>query len=103
VAEILEREGYRVRFRVEVPPAEVDQTYRSVLQYYARRIRIPGFRPGRVPEKVLQARIGREALLQEVQERLIDRTYPQAIRELALLPVENITHLEKKSPTYLKT
>lgn len=88
MAEILEREGYRVRFRVEVPPAEVDQTYRSVLQDYARRIRIPGFRPGRVPEKVLQARIGREALLQEVQERLIDRTYPQAIRELALLPVE---------------
>ncbi len=85
--EIVEREGYRVKIRAEVPAEEVEGAYRLLLEAYRKRARIPGFRPGRVPDRVLEARIGRQALLAEVREELLDRHLPEAIRELGLDPV----------------
>ncbi|RIH83038.1 Trigger factor [Meiothermus luteus] len=87
MAEILEREGYRVRVRVEVPATRVEQAYQSVLKGYAQRVHLPGFRPGKAPAKVVEARIGRESLLEEVKERLREETFSEAAQELSLLPV----------------
>ncbi|MBO1435815.1 trigger factor [Meiothermus sp. CFH 77666] len=87
MAEILEREGYRVKIKVEVPASQVEQTYQSVLNEYAAQVKLPGFRPGKAPGKVIEAKIGRESLLQEVKEVLRDETLPKAARELSLLPV----------------
>jgi trigger factor len=87
VAEILERDGYRVRIKVEVPASQVEQTYQAVLSSYASRVKLPGFRPGKVPAKVVEAKVGKESLLEEVKEVLREETFPEAARELALLPV----------------
>jgi trigger factor len=87
VAEILERSGYRVRVRVEVPAEKVEESYQALLKDLAKRVRIPGFRPGKAPLKVVEARLGREELLADLKERLVEETYPQAVRELGLTPV----------------
>lgn len=87
MAEILEREGYRVKVRVEVPASEVEKTYQHVLSDYASQVKVAGFRPGKVPAKVIEAKIGREALLEDVKEHLRDQSFPEAARELKLLPV----------------
>ncbi|GEM85297.1 trigger factor [Meiothermus hypogaeus] len=97
MAEILEREGYRVKIKVEVPASQVEQTYQSVLNHYAGRVKVPGFRAGKAPGKVIEAKIGKESLLEEVKEALRDETFPKAAQELSLLPVgarvleENLT------------
>lgn len=97
MAEILEREGYKVKIKVEVPASQVEQTYQSVLNEYAAQVKLPGFRPGKAPSKVIEAKIGKESLLEEVKEALRDETFPEAARELSLLPVgarvleENLT------------
>ncbi len=85
--EIVEREGYRVKIRAEVPAEEVEGAYRLLLEAYRKRAKVPGFRPGRVPDRVLEARIGREALLAEVKEELVDRHLPEAIKALGLEPI----------------
>ncbi|MEN2982489.1 MAG: trigger factor [Thermus sp.] len=87
MAEILERSGYRVKVRVEVPADKVQESYQALLRDLAKRVRIPGFRPGKAPLKVVEARLGREELLADLQERLVEETYPEAVRELGLLPV----------------
>lgn len=87
MAEILERSGYRVKVRVEVPAEEVKRRYEALLKEMAQRVRIPGFRPGKAPLKVVEARLGREELLADLQEHLVEVTYPQAVKELGLLPV----------------
>lgn len=87
MAEILEREGYRVKVRVEVPASEVEKTYQHVLSDYASQVKVAGFRPGKVPAKVIEAKIGREALLEDVKEHLRDQSFPEAAKELKLLPV----------------
>lgn len=87
MAEILEREGYKVKIKVEVPASQVEQTYQSVLNSYAGRVKLPGFRAGKAPAKVIEAKIGKESLLDEVKEALRDETFPKAAQELSLLPV----------------
>lgn len=87
MAEILERSGYRVKIRVEVPADEVNETYSALVADYTRRIRVPGFRPGKAPQRVVEARLDRAALLEEVKEKLLDASYPRAVSELDLLPV----------------
>ena len=64
MAEILERSGYLVKVRVEVPADRVKASYEALLKDLASRVRVPGFRPGKAPLKVVEARLGREALLQ---------------------------------------
>lgn len=87
MAEILERSGYRVRVRVEVPAEKVEASYQAMLKDLAPRVRVPGFRPGKAPLKVVEARLGREELLKDLKKRLVEETYPEAVRELGLLPV----------------
>ena len=87
MAEILERSGYLVKVRVEVPAEEVQRRYEALLKDVAKRVRIPGFRPGKAPLKVVEARLGREELLEDLKEQLVETTYPEAVRELGLLPV----------------
>ena len=87
MAEILERQGYLVRVRGEIPREEVEGAYRLLLSEYRKRARVPGFRPGRVPDKVLEARIGRDALLAEVRDELLERHLPRDLEELGLRPV----------------
>ncbi|MGC8904087.1 trigger factor [Thermus sp.] len=87
MAEILERSGYLVKVRVEVPAEKVEASYQALLKDLAKRVRIPGFRPGKAPLKVVEARLGREELMADLKERLVEETYPKAVRELGLLPV----------------
>ena len=51
-------EGNLVRLTVEVDEPEFDQALGDVVRALAKQVRVPGFRPGKVPRKVLEARMG---------------------------------------------
>ncbi len=51
-------EGNRVRLSVEMDEDEVDQAVRQTARRLAGQLKVPGFRPGKVPRKVLEARLG---------------------------------------------
>jgi trigger factor len=71
----------RVRLTIEVPFEELkpnlDRAYREV----ARQVRIPGFRPGRVPPRVIDARIGRSAVLEQAVNDAVPQLYGKALEE----------------------
>jgi trigger factor len=71
----------RVRLSVEVSFEELkpslDKAYREV----SRQVRIPGFRPGRVPPPVIDRRIGRAAVLTEAVNDALPDFYSKAVRE----------------------
>jgi trigger factor len=71
----------RVKLTIEVPFAELkpnlDQAYREV----ARQVRIPGFRPGRVPPRVIDQRIGRDAVLEQAVNDAVPQLYGKALAE----------------------
>jgi trigger factor len=71
----------RVRLTIEVPFDELkpnlDRAYREV----ARQVRIPGFRPGRVPPQVIDARVGRGAVLEQAVNDAVPQLYGKALEE----------------------
>ncbi len=63
---------------VTVPAEKVDATIAAAFKGLAKRVRIPGFRPGHAPRKVLEQQLGRDYVLTTALEDLINATYPQA-------------------------
>ncbi|PTA68394.1 trigger factor [Deinococcus arcticus] len=88
MAELISREGNKVEFKVSVPAAEVNRAYDQVWAGLARDVRVPGFRPGKAPRKVIEGRVGKGYVEQEVRDRLLQAHYPQAARELKLSLVD---------------
>jgi trigger factor len=81
---------------IEVSPDELDRELRTVLQAYARRARIPGFRPGKTPLELIRQRFRKE-VEEDVRERLVARSFERAARERGLRPVgeaslDELTH-----------
>ena len=54
-------EGNKVKLSIEVDESEFDRNVDAAFRKIARDIRLPGFRPGKAPRKVLEARIGLDA------------------------------------------
>ncbi|HYK26431.1 MAG TPA: trigger factor [Streptosporangiaceae bacterium] len=77
----------RVRLTIEVPFEELkpnlDQAYREV----ARQVRIPGFRPGRVPPRVIDSRIGRGVVLEQAVNDAVPELYSKAVAEKEVVPL----------------
>ncbi len=90
---LIEKKPVSATFEVIVPAAEVTKAYENVLQGLSRQVRLPGFRPGKVPRSVLIKQIGEEALNQEVREALVENHYSKAVQELKLTPIH--AHLHK--------
>ena len=53
----------RVRMAIEVPWGDLDHAFGEVYKELGQQVRVPGFRPGKVPNRVLDQRIGRPSRL----------------------------------------
>jgi trigger factor len=76
----------RKHLSFEVPPDVVEAEIERVARDYTRSARVPGFRPGRVPARVVRTRY-REQILHDVAHDLIPRLVGAALRERQLEPV----------------
>jgi trigger factor len=71
---------------VEIPSTVVDAEIDKVSRDYSRAARVPGFRPGKVPAKVVRQRF-RDQILHDVAHGLIPRAVDEALRERGVEPV----------------
>lgn len=76
-------EGLARRMTVELPADDVEQQVDQKLREVARQARLPGFRPGKVPMRVLRQRFG-ESVRGEVLGEMVQSTFPQAVAEQEL-------------------
>lgn len=70
----------RVKINVEVPFDELKPNFDRAYRKIAQQVRIPGFRPGKAPAPVLESRIGRAPVLDEVVNEVIPDKYLEAVR-----------------------
>jgi len=73
---------------IEIPPEEVDAEIDRVARDYAREVRLPGFRKGKVPASVIKRRF-REQILHDVSHTLIPRAVQSALQERGIEPVDS--------------
>jgi trigger factor len=83
---VQEEERWRRRMRVTVPAALVREEEQKAARKLASRVKMKGFRQGRIPSKVIETRFG-SALRQEALDKLIGEAYRQALAVENLRPI----------------
>jgi trigger factor len=79
----------RVRLAVEVPFDELKPSLDAAYKKIGAQVRVPGFRPGKVPARVIDQRVGRAAVLEEAVNDVLPRVYGEAAREHEIKPLGN--------------
>ncbi|HMJ38391.1 MAG TPA: trigger factor [Verrucomicrobiae bacterium] len=96
----------QVGMTIEVPTELVDATYERVLNRLVSRARIEGFRPGRAPRALVEARLGPAVVREEVVEAMVPEVMRQALEEKSIDPIDNpdveVLELERGRPARLK-
>ncbi|MEZ0338730.1 trigger factor [Mycobacterium sp. pV006] len=77
----------RVRINVEVPFTELEPEIDRAFKQLAKQVRLPGFRPGKAPRKLLEARVGRGAVLEQVVNDALPGRYSEAVSSSSLQPL----------------
>lgn len=96
----------QVGMTIEVPAETVDATYDRVLNRLTSKARIEGFRPGRAPRSLVEARLGPAVVREEVVELLVPEIVRQALQERSIDPIESpdveVLELERGRPARFK-
>ena len=77
----------RVRLTVEVPFEELGESLQAAYKKVAQQVRVPGFRPGKVPARIIEQRFGRAVVLEETLNDAVPKLYGQAVDESDIFPV----------------
>src|SRR5437868_11019400 len=72
-------EGNKVKVSVEVDEREFDKAIDAAFRKIAQEVRIPGFRPGKAPRRVLEARLGKDVARQQALQDSLPEYYVQAL------------------------
>jgi trigger factor len=86
-AELVDVNETRKNLTIEIPRDVVDAQIERVARDYSRKARIPGFRPGKAPARVIKQRF-RDQILHDVAHELVPTAIDEAMRERGLEPVD---------------
>jgi trigger factor len=93
--------------RIELPPEEVSKEWDEIAGSFARFAKIPGYRPGKAPRRVIEAKFRKE-IQDELTKKLVSKSYHDAIaqkqlRVVSLTNVEDVQFGEDKSMRFRAT
>ncbi|MGI8686132.1 MAG: trigger factor [Acidimicrobiales bacterium] len=80
-------EGNKVKLSVEVDEQEFEKAVDAAFRKIAMEVRVPGFRPGKVPRRLLEARIGPGVARKEALRESLPEFYARALREADVDPI----------------
>jgi trigger factor len=86
----------RVKVTIEVPFEELSDDLASAYKRIASQIRVPGFRPGKVPARIVDQRIGRGYVLNEALPGALDRFYGQALEQEQIAAISSPEDVDVK-------
>ena len=78
--------------KIELPPEQVSKEWDAIASSFAAQARIPGYRPGKAPRRVIEAKF-RKDIQDELTKKLVSKSYHEAIAEKQLRVV-SLTNLE---------
>ena len=87
-ATVTKLEDNKVRIDVEVSPEAVKQGIEAKVRELRGQIRVPGFRPGKAPRRVIENRVGRDYIYMEALQDSLPAWYSAAVVEQNLRPID---------------
>ena len=82
-------ENSQAFLRIEMEPAEVEESLEQSYQRLAKKANIPGFRKGKAPRVVLERYIGKDSLLEDALNNLLPQAYEKALKEQEIEAIAN--------------
>jgi len=82
-------ESSQAFLRIEMEPAEVEESLEQSYQRLAKKANIPGFRKGKAPRAVLERYIGKDSLLEDALNNLLPQAYEKALKEQEIEAIAN--------------
>ncbi len=81
-------EGNKVKLSIEVDESELDKAVDAAFRRLARSVRVPGFRPGKAPRRMIENHVGRDYLYMEALQDSLPNWYSEAVVETDLRPID---------------
>ncbi|HCF49023.1 MAG TPA: trigger factor [Syntrophomonas sp.] len=76
---------------VEVDAEQLEEGLQKAYLKVVKEVSLPGFRKGRVPRQLLEARFGTEILYQDAIEYIVPLAYEEAVKQLEIVPIAQPT------------
>jgi trigger factor len=87
-ANVTKLEENKVRLDVEVSPEAVREGVEAKVRELGRKVRVPGFRPGKAPRRVIENHLGRDYIYYEALQEKLPTWYSEAVVEADLRPID---------------
>ena len=105
--EVEKQADFTSTLRIELPPEEVSKEWDAIANSFTRFAKIPGYRPGKAPRKVIEAKFKKE-IQDELTKKLVSKSYHDAIeheklRVVSLTNVEDVQFGDDKSMRFRAT
>ncbi len=99
IKELKEIGGGQIELTIEIIPEEMQTFLNQAAEEISRRVKIPGFRPGKAPYDVVKKQVGEMKIYEEALEIALPRTYAEAVKlkKLAVIGQPQIK-VEKMAP-----
>ena len=78
----------RVRLEVEVSPEAVKKGVEAKVRDLRKQVRVPGFRPGKAPRRIIENHVGRDYIYMEALQDSLPTWYSEAVVEQDLRPID---------------
>jgi len=80
------QEDHQAKLTVEIESEQMETMKHRAAKKIARKVKIPGFRPGKAPYPVIVRQVGEGPILEEAMELLVNDVYPKIIEEADIKP-----------------
>jgi len=99
---IKEQQQGEANLEIEIDKSEVNNRLEKIYNDLSYKVKIPGFRQGKIPKNILNLHLGKEYFYQKLAEEIIPDSYREAIKEVNLEPITqpkiNITQIVEDKP-----
>lgn len=85
--EVKDLGGGQVELDIRVPPEPVQKMRNQVLNAFARRANVPGFRQGKAPRSLVERMVDQDALREQIVDSLLDDAYEAAVEQAEIKPL----------------
>ena len=100
---IKELNTYSREFFIDIPWSEIDKDFNKYTLDFSKKIKMPGFRPGKVPKKVLMDRF-QPSIEAEFVENSVNKYYSMALKQETVTPVNqgSVSDIDFKFESHFK-
>ncbi len=94
------QEDHQIKLNVEIDADPLEKAKHQAARKIAKKVKIPGFRPGKAPYNVIVRQVGEGAVVEDAMDILIDDIYPKVLEEAEIAPYGpgNLEKVESLDP-----